>query len=192
MNSKAKRRLFFALWPNDQIRHLIVEQFKQLPKALNGRAIQPHNLHITLNFVGSVNQDIQACMQAAAKTIRAKSFICNLDCFGYFSRSKTLWLGSQDTPAGLTHLHNELSEALTNCGYSAEKRIFKPHITLIRKCTLEDSPKTDFSIAWPIDSFALVESHRDQHGANYQVIETYPFAVKRRNVGIDTNDQLNS
>ncbi len=180
MNTKATRRLFFALWPNDQIRHSIVEQFKRLPTPLKGRVIQPHNLHITLHFVGSVNEDIQACMQTAAAKVAAERFTCKLDYFGHFSRSKTLWLGSQNTPVELTDLHHKLGAALADCGYSAEKRLFKPHISLIRKYTLTDSLEADFSLTWPIDSFALIESHRDQHGANYQLIESYPLAGNKK------------
>jgi 2'-5' RNA ligase len=179
MNTIATQRLFFALWPNDKIRHSIVEQFKQLPKPLNGRIIQPQNLHITLHFIGSVNTDIQSCMQKAAATVYAQSFMIDLDCFGYFTRSKTLWMGSKDTPVALTDLYNELAERLTDCDYLAEKRPFKPHITLIRKCTQSKFPEDDFSIAWPINSFALVKSHINQHGANYQLIETYPLSARR-------------
>ena len=97
MNTKATRRLFFALWPNDKIRNLIVKELKQLPESINGQAIQSENLHITLHFIGSVNEEFQACMQKAAATVSAKGFICQLDRYGYFPRSKTLWLGSQDS-----------------------------------------------------------------------------------------------
>ena len=93
MDTKATRRLFFALWPSDDIRNLIVENLKQLPKPLNGRPIQPENLHITLHFVGSVNEDIQACMQKAAATVYAEGFICHLDRYGYFPRPKTPVVG---------------------------------------------------------------------------------------------------
>ena len=175
MNTKVTRRLFFALWPNDDIRNLIVEEFKQLPKAKNGRQIQPENLHITLHFVGSVNEDIQSCMQKAAATVSAGCFIYHLDSYGYFPRPKTLWMGSQNMSVALTDLHNKLGEALTDCGYSAEKRLFTPHITLIRKCTQAVLPETGFSLDWVIDEFALLESKSDQHGVNYQLIETYPL-----------------
>ena len=175
MNTKATRRLFFALWPNDHIRKLIVERLKQLPTPKNGRPIQPENLHITLHFVGSVNEDIQACMQKAAATVCAEGFICHLDRYGYFSRPKTLWLGSQDTPVALTDLYNQLGEALADCGYSVGKRPFTPHITLIRKCTQTDLPEAGFSLDWAIDAFALLASQSDQHGVTYQLIERYPL-----------------
>ena len=175
MNTKATRRLFFALWPNDKTRNLIVKELKQFPKPINGQPIQPENLHITLHFIGSVNEDIQACMQKAAATVSAKGFICHLDRYGYFPRSKTLWLGSQDTPVGLTDLHTKLGEALTVCGYSAETRHFTPHISLIKKCTQAAQPEAGFSLDWVIDEFALLESKSDQHRLNYRLIETYPL-----------------
>ena len=100
------RRLFFALWPDDQIRSQIVENYiSRIRKAKHGRVIQPHNLHITLHFVGSVTEDIKECMHEAATTIRADRFVCNLDCYGYFPRAKIFWMGCKETPNELIPLH---------------------------------------------------------------------------------------
>ena len=138
--------------------------------------MQPHNLHMTLHFVGSVTEDIKECMRMAATSIRADSFVCNLDCYGYFPRAKIFWMGCQDTPIELIHLHHELGTALKNCGYRDDKRVFTPHLTLMRKCVEAESLEAGFSIAWPVDEFALVETRSDKHGVNYQLIEKYPFS----------------
>lgn len=177
MNNTLKtRRLFFALWPSDQVRQSIVETFSGISPQMNGRVIQPHNLHITLHFIGQVTEDIKDCMHDAALSINSKSFELDLDCFGHFRRAKIFWLGCQKPPHGASQLHNKLGLALGNCGYQSEIRAFTPHITLMRKCIKPALTSDDFSILWPVNEFVLVESIPDMHGVKYQVIEKYSLS----------------
>ncbi len=178
------RRLFFALWPTDQLRHAIVKTFSQLSQSVEGRIMQPHNLHVTLHFVGSVTNEIKDCMHTAAQTISSDPFECELDRFGSFRKARILWMGCQNVPVELRQLHNKLGVALENCGYQTEKRIFSPHVTLKRKCvspltnqiTRQIADQIDFSIPWLVNEFVLVESLSGKQGVNYQVIEKYPLS----------------
>ena len=178
------RRLFFALWPTDQVRHSIVETFSQLPLNDKGHIMQPRNLHVTLHFIGSVTEDVKNCMHTAAQTIRSNSFECDLDRFGSFRRARILWMGCQNVSVELTQLHHKLAVALENCGYQSEKRVFSPHVTLMRKYLIpfgnqmgnQSAEQIDFSITWLVNEFVLVESHSDKQGVNYQVIEKYPLS----------------
>lgn len=169
-------RLFFALWPDNQLRHAIVETFSPLPQPPGGRIMQPHNLHMTLHFVGSVSDEVKDCMHQAAQTVRAKTFECHLDCFGVFPKAKIFWMGCQHRPVELLQLNKILGVALENCGYQPEKRDFTPHVTLLRKCTSPVPDQQGFSIPWRVNEFVLVESCMDRHGVNYQVIEKYPLS----------------
>jgi 2'-5' RNA ligase len=118
-------------------------------------------------------------MRMAATSIRADSFVCNLNCYGYFPRAKIFWMGCQDTPVELIHLRDKLGATLENCGYHTDKRIFTPHITLMRKCVEAEHLQANCSLQWPIGEFALVESRSDMHGVNYQLIEKYPFSADK-------------
>ena len=73
-----------------------------------------------------------------------------------------------------------MNEAIENCDYQQEKRVYAPHVTLMRKCvnplTSQVAGQIDFSIPWFINEFVLVESHSDKQGVNYQVIEKYPLS----------------
>jgi len=169
-------RLFFALWPSDQVRRSISDVLSSLPAKINGRAVQAHNLHETLHFVGQVTESTKDCMHAAAQSINAEAFQLNLDRFGHFSKAKIFWLGTQDTPVQLTRLHKELGIAIAECGFNIEKRPFTPHITLSRKCRQVETAQIEFSIPWQVEEFVLVESITYQEGVNYQVIEKYPLS----------------
>ena len=50
--TKKTNRLFFALWPTEQVRRSIVDAALPLSSQLEGRSIRPQNLHITLHFIG--------------------------------------------------------------------------------------------------------------------------------------------
>jgi 2'-5' RNA ligase len=171
-----KRRLFFSLWPDEQTRHLIAETFSQLPQAKKGREMQLHNLHMTLYFIGSTTDDIKECLHTAAQTIHADSFALNLDHFGYFPRAKIFWMGCHESPHELIQLHDDLTAAIENCGYRPEKNVFIPHVTLMKKYVKPMSVQIDFSIQWPVDDFALVESRSDNNGVKYRVIEKYSLS----------------
>lgn len=90
--------LFFALWPDEQVRHAIVETLSLLPPSLEDRVMQPHNLHVTLHFVDQVAQERKHCMHAAAQSVKAEACQLNLDRLGLFSKAKIFWMGSQNTP----------------------------------------------------------------------------------------------
>jgi RNA 2',3'-cyclic 3'-phosphodiesterase len=178
-NSIKTRRLFFALWPTEQVRQSILDEFSQLPM-LKGRAMRPHNLHATLHFLGQVTAEDQDCMHHAALSITAEAFRLVLDRFDYFSRAKIFWMGAQNIPAELTQLHLELGAAIENCGFKRESRPYAPHVTLLRKCNKPGPAfildQIDFSIPWQVEDFVLVESVSDAQGVNYQVIEKYPLS----------------
>ena len=174
MNESIKtHRLFFALWPSDQIRQSIVEVLSCLPAQINGRVMQTQNLHATLHYVGQVTESTKDCMHAAAQSVKAEAFQMNLDCLGLFQKAKIFWLGVQNTPEQLMQLHNKLGTALEDCGFKTDARAFSPHLTLLRKCRGPVPENSDFSIPWRVEEFVLVESITCKEGVKYQVLERY-------------------
>ena len=166
-------RLFFALWPNDQVRQSIIEILPAVPASGNCRITQAENLHITLHFIGRVTHEVKGCLHHAAQSIKNKPFFVNLDYLGDFKKAKICWMGCKVLPVELMLLHDKLGESLANCGYQIESLDYKPHITLMRKCTTPVNSIQDFVIPWFVDEFALIESIPVSRGVRYQVIEKY-------------------
>ncbi len=173
MTIPGKRRLFFALWPSDNVRQSIIKASKPSMHKLKGRVIKPDRLHITLHYIGPVNEEVKLCMHEAALTVSGKPFELNLDYLGQFIRARILWMGTQEIPVELNQLHNDLGQALSTCGYQCDRRPFSPHITLMRKCVKPVVHQSEISIPWRIDEFVLVESVQDKTGVSYQVLEKY-------------------
>lgn len=169
-------RLFFALWPTDQVRLSITEKLSGISPEIKGRYMRQQNLHITLHFIGQVSAPVKDCLHAAAQSVNGESFQLTLDSFGHFRKAKIFWMGCREMPAQVIQLHTQLGEALENCEYRPDKRPFAPHITLVRKCASPVIPAVDFSIPWEINKFVLVESVTHQEGVEYRVIEEYALA----------------
>jgi len=168
-------RLFFALWPSPQERQAVVDGSLAVTGKSSGRVIPPQNLHITLHFIGQVNDELKTCLHTAAQSVSAKAFNLTLDQFGYFKRAKILWLGPMALPDGLVYLQQSLGDALSACGYQAGKREYRPHVSLIRKCSNPVSLQYEVAIPWSVNEFVLLESVSTEAGVDYQVIQRYPL-----------------
>ena len=176
MTVPGKSRLFFALWPSERVRESIVQVAQPLTARLDGRCIQPHNLHLTLHFVGQVSEEVKQCMHEAAGSLTEKAFSIDLDNFDHFHRANILWMGARKVPAELTVLYDKLGEALSYCGYEYEKRRYTPHVSIMRKCRGINVAHENFSIYWKVNEFVLVRSEQGVSSVNYQVVERYPLS----------------
>ena len=173
-NTEKKHRIFFALWPDDVTRNQIVESFKQLSiDKKQSRIVSFDNLHITLHFIGNVNQQKMDCLHSAAQTVNADSFNLELDHYGYFNKPKVLWMGLKQTPQALETLHKTLGASLAECEFEVERRPYAPHMTLMRKFPKPEAFEKTQPIGWQVREFVLVESLSIEGGVRYEVRERY-------------------
>ena len=174
IETRVKQRLFFALWPDDEIRAQLASVVSAMPHRL-GKPVANRNLHITLVFLGLVDADMTACFHNQALNIIGKPFRITLSELGYFRRSRVLWLGSEQCPEPLLALVQILNGKLKSCGFRPETRPFSPHITLFRKAHPLRGGLSDIKIEWQVDSFYLVESQTRPEGAQYHLVQEYPL-----------------
>ncbi len=102
-------RVFFALWPDEEIRQQIHKQIYPLFDHPQGRKVPRHNWHITLAFLGNVSEEIYTCIQQQADKVAGDSFVINLDTIGHWSRPKVAWLGCSQVADALFELVNNLN-----------------------------------------------------------------------------------
>ena len=79
-------RIFFALWPDSSTRgsiHSVRSRFTEK----QGRFIEKDNLHLTLSFIGNVNEEQLQIYAEAAEYVNSVPFELVLDRIGYFSRT---------------------------------------------------------------------------------------------------------
>jgi len=101
------------------------------------RWVKPHGMHLTLKFLGDIDQArvpaIETALQAAAGagpplTLAAKG----IGVFPTVKKARVLWMGvAGDTPA-LHAIYGRLESQLETLGFKPEKRRFNAHLTLAR------------------------------------------------------------
>ena len=168
-------RLFFALWPDERVRRELQQAGQTIALCEGARYVTAANLHLTLHFIGNVDHGELPCLKRQARKVFGRGFELVIEGSGCFSKPKVGWLGCEDIPPALGHLHQELGSRLGECGFEPEKRPFRPHVTVLRKYRASP-PKPEFEpIRWPVGDFSLVESRSGENGVQYRVLETYPL-----------------
>lgn len=165
------KRLFFALWPDNNSRQQIAQINQQITFP-NMRKLIPDNLHITLVFLGNVDDAIATAVQQRAGDIIAPPISLQFDELDYWVKPKIICLTCQRQPKAVYQLVNALTAMLTEYPVRVEQRPYRAHITLARKA--KQRPELNFSpVVINADSFALVESISTEKGVRYQVRERW-------------------
>lgn len=163
-------RLFFALWPNDDVRQSINQFSQPVLSEVNGKIIPFENWHITLAFLGEVDLSTKQCMQQIAEKVQGNRFSLSLDKLGYWPKPRIFWIGVSQIPEALQDLVNHLNASLVNCGYRPDTRPFQVHLTLMRKAVCIKKLPMITPIVWTVEDFCLVRSILEPSGARYEVI----------------------
>jgi RNA 2',3'-cyclic 3'-phosphodiesterase len=132
-------RTFIALELGKPIRDRLVGLQEKLAASANEvKWVEPDNLHITLLFLGEVDQreviDVCRAVEGAAAGIACYPLtVAGVGCFPNPRRPRILWAGVTTGAAETIALHDALEKPLLQLGcYRREERKFTPHITLGR------------------------------------------------------------
>lgn len=126
-------RVFFALVPDEELRANLGELAQVLARRIGGRAVPAANLHATLVFVGNVAPDRVPKLRAIVDTLPRERFSLVLDRVGEWHHAGVAWIAPTTVPARLATLHAQLAAALASVAVPVESRLFRPHITLVRR-----------------------------------------------------------
>ena len=124
-------RLFVGLELPAEVRERLRLLLSGIPYA---RWTPAENLHLTLRFIGEVDEVQAEAAHDALLGVDAAGFELTIRGCGAFDgghRAQTLWAGV-DRCDGLAHLHDKVEAAVVRAGLAPERRIFSPHITLAR------------------------------------------------------------
>ena len=85
------KKLFFALWPDDEARQKLV-QLQQAIDAKGVRWVPGQNLHATLVFLGNVDETTETAIQQRVAGISIGPFTLTFDQLSYWRRPRILCL----------------------------------------------------------------------------------------------------
>jgi RNA 2',3'-cyclic 3'-phosphodiesterase len=176
------RRLFFALWPADAVRHALAAAFGAAVAAGGGRAVPPAHLHLTLEFLGPVAGDRLAELVAIGGHVALAAEPLVLDRLEWWRRAATLVVAPSTPGAGLLAVQAELRRALGGSGFRVDSRPFRPHVTLARKVVAAPAAAPG-AVVWPVEELALVASEPAAGGSRYTRLARWSGAATQAEFG---------
>ena len=134
--------------------------------------VRPCKFHLTLRFIGAVDDPTATNITDALLRIEASSFMLSLAGVGHFG-GHTLWVGVEKNPA-LISLQDRIEDRLQEIGLAADTRPYIPHVKLAhlkRRRSLQAflTENVDFRAdPFQVKCFSLGESRPDANGAIYE------------------------
>lgn len=182
------KRVFIAVDIPEFVRKEIKEVQQKLKKedVFRGRYVEPHNMHITLKFLGDVDESLLPTLQTRLKTVKYRLLHAHLGKLDLFkslgSNAVRVIFLSIDCP-GLADLVAQIDERLADL-FTSEKRSFVSHLTIARVKEIADYDiLADIiqqlhvePVAFDIGSFVLKQSVLSAEGPIYTEIERYIFS----------------
>lgn len=121
------------------------------------RAVPPTNFHVTLTFIGEIDQKVAlevASMVATMTDFSGSTW--TIDRSGLFPRPKVAWIGGSPSEK-IQLLSREARTILEKMGIPYDRGPFKAHVTILRKSKLQE-PVVLKPFEWPIQKAVLFES----------------------------------
>ncbi|MBV9967075.1 MAG: RNA 2',3'-cyclic phosphodiesterase [Alphaproteobacteria bacterium] len=142
------------------------------------------NFHLTLRFIGEVDEGVAADIDEALTRVRARRFSLQLAGTGVFGGGKprALWVGVERHP-DLVALRDKIEQALIRIGLEPEQRKFAPHVTLARLRDPALDKLGEFlashaqfrAVPLPVEHFSLIASFPTKAGSIYEDQADYPL-----------------
>ncbi len=167
-------RLFFALWPDDAVRAELARWSRELHALCGGRTTLPENLHVTLAFLGGVEDARVADVERAAGEVAPRAASLVLDQPGYWKHNRIAWAGASVVSAEIEGLVSGLRGALARSRIHFDAKPFVSHVTLLRDAREPKAMPALTPIEWRLDGFALVRSVSPQQGSRYEILRSWP------------------
>ena len=191
-------RAFVALELSADMKHSLQDLAQKLRPELPGvRWVRPEGIHLTLKFLGDVEQnqlpEIEAALcRACAPHAPFTLSIGDMGCFPNHRRPRVLWVGVQDQGESLSGLQRAVERAIAPLGFSPDRRGFHPHLTLGRVKNARPSARKQAEWAalgdytarakvrvghMRVDTVHLMQSELHPSGAVYTELAACPLAA---------------
>jgi RNA 2',3'-cyclic 3'-phosphodiesterase len=192
----AMTRTFIALDLSEAARAALRGELRRLTQALpDVRFVDPASLHLTLAFLGELDDETLAAVIALAGEVarHAAPFelaLAGLGVFGPPAAPRVVWAGVGGETRPLLALQRRLAAALEAAGFPREQRPFAPHLTLARlKRPLDtaalqrldrllassDSTSGSGAPRWRVADLRVMRSELAAAGARYTALSVAPL-----------------
>jgi len=173
---KLTARVFFALWSDDAERRALAAWQGALQALCGGRRMRPDTLHATLVFLGEVATDRLEALSLAAEEVSAEGFDLCFDQARYWGHNHILYAAPGAVPQQLAQLVHELEESMRRHRFAFDRRVYQPHVTLLRNARWRDEALPEMPpVHWRMSDFVLLQSEPHNGEAHYRVLARFPL-----------------
>lgn len=179
-------RFFVGVFTTRKLEFYTSKLRSELSNALIGKWVEPQNLHITLQFIGEIEEDKRVNLIYNLDEI-TRSFspftvsYIGLGAFPNTSKPRILWIGILKGSNNLKSLANKIIKANAKSGINVDSKPFYPHVSICRIQELTSNKiyptmrkyKDTFFMEEEINKIALIKSSLTSVGPIYTVVEEY-------------------
>jgi 2'-5' RNA ligase len=168
----------------------IGESLARLRGGLPGaRWIDPENYHLTLRFIGDIDDVTAREVTLVLGRVRRQAFDLRFDGLSSFGgRKPRAVVAAAAGGTALIDLQAELERLIQRIGLGPEGRKYTPHVTLARLRDASSRQVADYlatrghfrSASFPVTRFVLFSSKASVGGGPYLVETAYPLAARER------------
>lgn len=177
---------FIGIPVSSPIRSLLKEWKNQLKEDLP-YGVWTHELdfHITLKFLGGVEEDKLQVLKNKLEDIDVPAFELNIGTVGHFGnprQPRVIW-ADVDRHKYLLNLQKQVESLCEDVGFQVEKRQYNPHVTLAKKWKGKKELEQDFEALYNhmdkmeqmiVDHFTLFKIHPNSE-QKYEAVQQYPL-----------------
>ncbi len=177
-------RLFVGVPLPDNLRTAVFEYVRRWRSRISGiKYVEPENLHITLKFIGEVDDSRVPAIKDLLSSVQTHPFTINARGVGAFPSSsspRVVWVGIREGFEDLVALSRDIDDLLVSEGIPRERKASHPHITIGRVKRYD--PEITRFLARDIDlefgsftfeRFALFRSTLTPDGPIYDILAEY-------------------
>lgn len=182
-------RLFVAVNPPNPLRDRLGSALRPLVQLPGIRAVRNDALHLTLHFLGHVEEQriatvTAALVQAASDIDRFTLELGGMGAFPNKRRPRVWWVGTGVSPI-LEQLRTRVVAEMTAAGYAGDEGPFRPHVTVGRvrhsssRAAVEAmagvAAEFTFQEHFDVATVDLMQSELRREGPRYTVVARVPL-----------------
>jgi len=179
---------------HDQL-SVVLDQINQ-PPVPGVRWVPPHNIHLTLRFLGDVSPTSLKSLAGAihGEASRHKPFEITVEGLGAFpskQRPRVIWVGIT-APGALARLQHGIENEANHLGYPPEERPFSAHLT-VGRVSSHAAPAEIQQVSqrleqinpgklgsFTVDSVKIFKSDLNPSGSIYTVLYSLPLSEEKK------------
>lgn len=179
-------RLFTAIVPPVDVVEKIVPDFDKFSDFCKFKAVEKENMHITLHFLGDVEENKSLDVIKCVESLNAESFNFSFNRVSFFKRDglPSVFFAAGSS-AAMKNIYDEMGACFKKSGLKTDDRPFKAHMTFFRIKEVYDFDglmnhmqylgKNFETTEFVVDMVKLIESRLSGFKPVYKIVKEKKF-----------------